>query len=52
MTVFFYLRDEVLEDGHPLYPKLRRRITREEYRQAVEWANDKGLHRGVAFDSC
>jgi putative pyruvate formate lyase activating enzyme len=42
---------KVLEDGHPIYPKLRRRITREEYRVAVEWAKQAGLHRGIPFDS-
>jgi len=40
----------VLEDGHPLYPKLRRRITGAEYRRAVELARDAGLHRGIPFD--
>lgn len=41
----------VLEDGHPLYPKLRRRITPEEYQLAVEWAKHAGLHRGIPLDS-
>ena len=40
---------KVLEDGHPLYPRLRRRIIPREYRQAVEWAKDKGLHRGISL---
>jgi len=40
----------VLEDGHPLYPKLRRRITASEYRRAVEFARDAGIHRGIPFD--
>jgi putative pyruvate formate lyase activating enzyme len=41
---------KVLEEGHPLYPKLRRRITGKEYREAVEWAKSAGLHRGIPFD--
>jgi hypothetical protein len=40
VTVFIYLRDEVLEDGHPLYRKLRRRINEKEYREAVELARN------------
>jgi putative pyruvate formate lyase activating enzyme len=42
---------KVLEEGHPLYEKLRRHITPREYRQAVEWAKHAGLYRGVPFDS-
>jgi putative pyruvate formate lyase activating enzyme len=42
---------KVLEDGHPLYPRLRRRITPKEFRQAVEWAKERGLHRGIPFES-
>jgi len=41
---------KVLEDDHPLYPKLRRRITGKEYREAVELARNAGLHRGIPFD--
>jgi len=40
---------KVLEEGHPLYPRLRRRITHREYQQAVEWARGAGLHRGIPF---
>jgi putative pyruvate formate lyase activating enzyme len=42
---------KVLEDGHPLYPGLRRRITPEELRQAVDYARSAGLHRGISFES-
>ncbi|MDD1663339.1 MAG: radical SAM protein [Methanomicrobiales archaeon] len=42
---------KVLEDGHPFYPKLRRRITGKEYRDAVVVARDAGLHRGIPFDT-
>jgi putative pyruvate formate lyase activating enzyme len=42
---------KVLEDGHPLHPKLRRRITGKEYREAVELARGAGLHRGIPFDT-
>jgi putative pyruvate formate lyase activating enzyme len=42
---------KVLENGHPLYPKLRRRITEKEYKEAVEFARVAGLHRGIPFDS-
>ncbi len=42
---------KVLEDGNPLFPRLRRGITAEEYRQAVEWAKEKGLHRGIPLGS-
>jgi putative pyruvate formate lyase activating enzyme len=42
---------KVLEDGHPLYPGLRRRITPEEFRQAVDCARRAGLHRGIPFES-
>jgi putative pyruvate formate lyase activating enzyme len=41
---------KVLENGHPLYPKLRRRITGAEYSNAVELARSAGLHRGIPFD--
>jgi len=40
----------VLEEGHPLYRRLRRRITTKEYTQAVDVARRAGLHRGVPFD--
>ena len=42
---------KVLEDGHPLYPKLRRRITAREYQDAVGMARNAGLHRGIPFDT-
>jgi putative pyruvate formate lyase activating enzyme len=42
---------KVLEDGHPLYPKLRRRITGKEYLEAVKLARAAGIHRGIPFDS-
>jgi uncharacterized Fe-S radical SAM superfamily protein PflX len=42
---------KVLEDGNPLYQKLRRRISGKEYREAVEAARNAGLHRGIPFDS-
>jgi putative pyruvate formate lyase activating enzyme len=42
---------KVLEHGHPLYPKLRRSITPEEFRQAVNSARRAGLHRGIPFES-
>jgi len=42
---------KVLEEGDPLFPRLRRRITPKEYRQAAEWAKEKGLHRGIPFDN-
>jgi putative pyruvate formate lyase activating enzyme len=41
---------KVLDDGHPLYPRLRRRITGKEYRGAVELAKAAGIHRGIPFD--
>jgi putative pyruvate formate lyase activating enzyme len=40
----------VLEEGHPLYRKLRRRITPEEYSYAVEVAYRAGIHRGIPFE--
>jgi putative pyruvate formate lyase activating enzyme len=42
---------KVLEEGHPLYSKLRRRITVSEYREAVDLATNAGIHRGIPFDS-
>ena len=42
----------VLDEGHPLYPRLRRRITGREFREAVDVARKAGLHRGIPFDSC
>jgi putative pyruvate formate lyase activating enzyme len=41
----------VLEEGNPLYRKLRRRITPKEYSSAVDAARRAGIHRGVPFDS-
>jgi putative pyruvate formate lyase activating enzyme len=41
---------KVLEEAHPLYKKLRRRINVREYREAVEFARRAGLHRGIPFD--
>jgi len=41
----------VLENGHPLHPRLRRRISGREYRRAVELARAAGIHRGIPFDS-
>jgi putative pyruvate formate lyase activating enzyme len=40
----------VLENGHPLYQKLRRRITGNEYSYAVECARKAGIHRGIPWD--
>jgi putative pyruvate formate lyase activating enzyme len=41
----------VLEDGHPLYRKLRRRITAKEYAEAVDAASRAGIHRGIPGDT-
>ncbi|HMK15775.1 MAG TPA: radical SAM protein, partial [Methanomicrobiales archaeon] len=40
----------VFDEGHPLYRKLRRRISPEEYVHAVDCALRIGLHRGIPFD--
>jgi putative pyruvate formate lyase activating enzyme len=41
----------VLEEGQPLYRRLRRRITPKEYTYAVECARRTGIHRGIPFDN-
>jgi putative pyruvate formate lyase activating enzyme len=40
----------VLEEGRPLYGKLRRRITPKEFSSAVDAARRNGIHRGIPFD--
>jgi putative pyruvate formate lyase activating enzyme len=40
----------VLEDGHPLYRKLKRRITGKEYSHAVDVAHRAGIHRGIPWE--
>jgi putative pyruvate formate lyase activating enzyme len=42
---------KVLEGGHPLYRKLRRRITEKEYAHAVDCTRRSGIHRGIPSDN-